>query len=468
MKRKINISIASTLVLLQALMCCSCAEEFLETRKDKSQMVPRTLDDVQLLLDNNVQVFGTTAGLPTIASDEFFTDRGVLSTLAVNERNSYTWAQDFYEGTISNLDWSVPYLQVFYANMALEVLKEIRETDGVSELRKDHLEGTALFHRSYAFFNLAQEFSENYLPSVNDGDPGIPLKLTGNIHEPLSRPDLKTTYERIVSDLVLAEQLLPEDVENLSRPSKVSARALLARVYLSMSDYPRALGCAERAIPELSLLDYSQIDTTSPTRNLFPAALPKGNPEIAYYSVATNYRFPTLGLTGTVDTSLYGEYEKGDLRRVLYFRKLDNSSRVVFRGSYSSIHTNAFFSGLALDELLLIKAECLARTGSGERAIDVLNSLRRARFAKGDYRELTWAGDGDALSKVLQERRKQLLARGLRLGDLKRLNREDRYKKTLTRLLDGERLVLKPGDPRYVFPIPADEIERHGFVQNER
>ncbi|GGE23972.1 membrane protein [Sphingobacterium cellulitidis] len=468
MKKTNKILIVYFIVLAYTLLVSSCADEFLDKRKDKSQIVPETLDDVQLLLDNNVQNFGSTPGLPTIAADEFFTDQAVLSNLEIYERNSYTWAKDFYEGTIFNLDWTNPFQQIFYANTVLDILSEIKESSKESSTRGLNLQGAALFHRSYAFYNLAQLFAENYLPSFNDQAPGIPLKLTGNIHEPLTRASLKDTYARIISDLKLADNLLPSEVENLTRPSKVSAKALLARIYLSISDYHNALKYAQQAMPTLSLLDYSEIDTTNTIKNLFPAALPKENPEIAFYSVSTGYYFPVYNSRVMVDSLFYEDYEKGDLRKIIFFRKLANSKYVVFRGSYSSIHTSEYFSGLALDELLLIQAECLARTGKGKQAIQVLNSLRRARFSKGEYEDLQWQSDQETLSLVLQERRKELFARGLRLGDLKRLNREDQFKKTLIRNLDGKELVLEPDDPRYIFPIPSDEIQRHGFVQNNR
>jgi len=129
MKKTHKILIVSFLVLSYTLLVSSCADEFLDKRKDKSQIVPETLDDVQLLLDNNVQNFGSTPGLPTIAADEFFTDQAVLSSLEIYERNSYTWAKDFYEGTIFNLDWTNPFQQIFYANTVLDILSEIKESN---------------------------------------------------------------------------------------------------------------------------------------------------------------------------------------------------------------------------------------------------------------------------------------------------------------------------------------------------
>tara|TARA_R110002033_G_scaffold36621_1_gene75228 strand:+ start:3737 stop:3916 length:180 start_codon:yes stop_codon:yes gene_type:complete len=57
--------------------------------------------------------------------------------------------------------------------------------------------------------------------------------------------------------------------------------------------------------------------------------------------------------------------------------------------------------------------------------------------------------------------------RGLRWQDIRRLNKEGAGI-TLTRTLKGENYTLPPNDPRYIFPIPDDEIALSGIKQNVR
>jgi hypothetical protein len=68
----------------------------------------------------------------------------------------------------------------------------------------------------------------------------------------------------------------------------------------------------------------------------------------------------------------------------------------------------------------------------------------------------------------LLERRKELCFRGLRWQDLRRLNKEPEYAKTLTRKIDGITYTLPPNDPKYVFPIPPNVIALSGMQQNPR
>jgi hypothetical protein len=125
------------------------------------------------------------------------------------------------------------------------------------------------------------------------------------------------------------------------------------------------------------------------------------------------------------------------------------------------------FSGIATDEIHLIKSECLARLGKKVDAMQVLNHLLQFRWKAGAFIPLTAADSDEALSIILRERRKELPFRGLRWTDLRRLDKENLIP-TLTRELDGKQYVLPPGDKRYVLPIPYDIISQTGMPQNPR
>jgi len=70
------------------------------------------------------------------------------------------------------------------------------------------------------------------------------------------------------------------------------------------------------------------------------------------------------------------------------------------------------------------------------------------------------------LNKILTERRKELLMRGLRWTDLRRLNKETAFATTLSRIVNGTTYTLPPNDPGYVFRIPLSVINFTGIEQN--
>lgn len=440
----------------------SCNQEFLDQKPDKALLVPKTSADFQALLDYTT-IMNVSPGLPHIASDEFYTTDEVWQTLLPDERNTYIWAADIYEGN-TNRDWSDLYKQVFYANIVLDGLERSK---GNLDLRVDEeLKGSALFFRSFAFYNLALTFSMPYQEHTAASELGIPLRLTADVNATSVRSSLKETYNQIIGDLVLAESLLSTAVPVKSRPSKTAAQALLARVFLGMGRYDDAFMYANRALQYNSdLIDYNHPDTT--VVGLFQPVLPNGNPEVIFYSglIATTYSFSPLT---SVDTTVFNAYEPGDLRKSVFFRNRGNGV-FTFKGTYSGyISGFPLFGGFANDELYLIRAECRARKDDLIGAQDDLNNLLENRYESGMYEPFVHDDKEVTLDKILMERRKQLLGRGLRWYDLKRLNSDPQFATTLTRVIGGNTYTLPPNDKRYAFPIPDEEVLGSGLQQNPR
>jgi hypothetical protein len=85
---------------------------------------------------------------------------------------------------------------------------------------------------------------------------------------------------------------------------------------------------------------------------------------------------------------------------------------------------------------------------------------------------MTAANADEALSKVLTERRKELIMRGQRWTDLRRLNKDPRFKTDLSRsvVVDGatQTFTLPANDSRYTLLIPQEVITNSSLPQNAR
>lgn len=187
------------------------------------------------------------------------------------------------------------------------------------------------------------------------------------------------------------------------------------------------------------------------------------NSEVVYRSRLSDYHV-TLYLYYSpeyaVDDSLLKMYEEADLRKTAFFK-----TNMTLKGSYTG-STNRF-NGLATDEQYLIRAECSARNALVGPAMEDLNKLRKHRYDIASYSDLSAATAEEALKLVLKERRKELIFRGLRWSDLRRLNQEGAGI-TLVRQLNGQAYVLPPGDPKWTFPIPDEVVSLSGIIQNPR
>ncbi len=439
----------------------SCDKEFLEEKPDKALLVPTTVKDIQALLDNN-GVINLTPALPEISSDDFHTtDAGYAGLFTEVERTSYIWS-DQKEQIATVSDWETPYKQVFYANVALEAAGKIKPGKA-TEGEINALKGAALFIRAYAHFNLVQTFAAPYEKANAGTSPGIPLKLSSNVNERPGRGTVQQVYDQVIKDLSEAVVLLPAQTAYKTRPSKAAANALLARVHLNMEDYEKAGTYASAALASNSkLIDYNTLTATAPRP--LPPTLPNGNDEVIYFSRNTLFSYFISAAT-SVDPALFASYQPDDLRKTVFFNNRGGGV-INFKGGYNG---NAdVFSGLATDEMYLIRAESFARRDNVTDALKDLNTLLEKRFKTGTFIPLTATNAEEALRLVLLERRKELIFRSLRWQDLRRLNKDVRFAVTLTRTVNGQTHNLPPRDKRYVLLIPQNEIAAGGIEQNVR
>jgi tetratricopeptide (TPR) repeat protein len=445
-------------VVLSTVFLVSCGDEFLEKKPDKSLVIPATLDDFQALLDNADRVMNVTPMIGMIASDDAFTtDAGWKGLITATERNCYIWADDTYNGEQCN-DWNIPYQQVFYANVVLEGLEKIAMTPA-NESQWKSLKGSAIFFRAHAFYQLAEHFTMPYNEGEADEMLGIPIRLSPDIHAPAARASLAATYEQIISDLKQSLELLPEHSPYKTRPTLPAAYGLLARVYLTMGQFKDAEAYATKAL-ELSstLLDFSTLNPDD------ARPIPRMNEEIVFYAQQILYSYALFSTT-YVDTVLYASYEENDLRKKLFFR-FRSTNRYSFKGTYTG--SSPLFSGIANDEVFLMRAESRARIGDVSGSLSDLNILLEKRWAAGTFTPVAESDPDALLVRIINERQKELTFRTSRWSDLRRLAGDPRFAKTLVRTINGIESSLPPGDLRYAFPLPKQEIDNSDVEQNPR
>ena len=450
-------------VLLTGASLGSCKKTFLNQLPSTALVVPSTLADYQQLLDNTL-VMGLTPVLGEVSADNFYLPYSSWQSIDSRERNAYAWASDLYSGQGKVDDWDVPYQQVFYANVVLEGLPTIPMTT-MNQQQWQNIQGSALFLRAYAFYNVAQLFAPPYDSGTAGNDPGIPLRLHSDVRAPSIRASVAATYAQITGDLQLARQLLPPTLptQNPNRPSQPAALALLARIYLAMRAYDSAGRYADSALQLYdSLIDYNILNPSS--RFPFNAL----NAEVLYQSNVLSYTQCLAGIAypnTIVDSTLYGSYGTNDLRRSVFYL-LSSTGHPYMKAGYAGLIWP--FSGLATDELYLIRAECAARASRTVDALADLNHLLRRRYQSGTFVPISVATATQARDSILAERRKELPFRGIRWTDLRRLNLEG-HNIILTRMLNGTSYQLLPGSKRYTLPIPPDIIQSNPtMIQNER
>jgi hypothetical protein len=437
-------------------------KEFLDTIPNSDLFVPTTLEDFQALLDNET-VMNETPTLGELSADNFYLLQGYWQILNAKEKNAYVWLSDIFQGQGDILDWNTPYKQVFHANIILDGLPKVTITNNNEQSWKA-IKGAALFARAHAFYNVAQIFAPVYNSNTAATDLGLPVRLHSGVDEASTRPTLQATYDRILMDLQESATLLPLSIplgNNRLRPCKQAAFAMLARVYLSMSAFPQAKIYADSCLRLYdSLINYNSLNVFMNT------PFTRSNTETLYHSRFINTNNNVLKGFGSrssyIDSGLYNSYAANDLRKQAFFT---NGTPPLLKGTYTG--NFSCFTGLAVDEVYLIRAECQARAGNVADAMKDLNTLMEKRWKAGFFIPFTAPDAARAVAIILEERRKELPFRGLRWTDIRRLNLTEATKITPTRKLD-QVYSLPPGDLRYILLIPPDVISRSSMQQNPR
>lgn len=441
------------LMFLLTSVFFSC-KKYLDAKQNYSRSTASSLSDLQAILDDAEYMNKRSPAFSEAAADDYFLPASSYNSLDITSRKICSWSLDTY--TFPN-DWASLYIQVYNANLCLEVLQKIERTS-VNSNEWDNVKGSALFFRAYSFLALTWTFSKAYDKNSAKTDFGIALRTSSDFNIPSKRSTVEEAYQQIIHDLKEAIPYLVNLQEVPLRPSKAAAYGALARTYLSMRLYDSAFKFADAALQlKGQLMDYNTINTSS------PLPFTKFNEEVIFYSAIVQYSVVAAHPRySRIDSLLYNSYDDNDLRKPAFFIPLADGSR--FKGMYSD---NAYrpFTGIATDEMLLIRSECEARLGRVATAIDDLNFLLLNRFKIGTYVPISAIDSVDAVDKILLERRKELVMRALRWIDIKRLNKESRNI-VLMRIINGEEFSLPPNDNRYALPLPADIVNISGMPQN--
>lgn len=448
-------------LLLIALSFTGC-KKYLEAKSDQSLGTITNVTDLQSLLDNYNLVNFSTVSADMASSDDYYLNYPDFQALDFEQqRNMYTWQPSniFYPYTNLPNDWNSVYNNIYIANNVLANIDNVNRTP-INAAALDDIKGQALFLRAYNFYKAVTIWSLAYDHASSATDAGIPLRLNVNFNERSTRANVEQSYQQILNDLKLAIPIISKTPLHVYRGSKAAAYALLSRTYLAMRIYDQAKLYADSCLQiNDKLIDFNKLNISAS----FP--IPKFNDEILYdTNVGGSGATPITRTKARVDSLLILMYSPNDLRLTAFFSTAADGSKL-FKGSYEGASTR--FNGMTTDEMYLTRAECLARNNETVSAMADLNHLLVSRYKNGLFQPLVANSATDALNKILLERRKELVMRGTRWADIKRLNK-DGANILLKRVVNGVTYTLPPNNPRYALPIPDDVIALSGMQQNPR
>jgi starch-binding outer membrane protein, SusD/RagB family len=455
-------------IVILSLCLISC-KKYLDKKPDKRLAIPTSLADFQALLDDNAFLDNATPGILDVGCDDYYVvnDNSITSVVT---RNAYKWESDIFQGSPTQ-DWNGPYQNIYIANVVLDNLATFEVTTLDEERRKNEILGHAYFIRGLMHYFLEETFGQPYDSNTSGTSLGIPLKLTSSLEDKASRASVQAVYDQIISDLTQAAEYLPNTTVPISRPSKAAAFGMLARASLTMQDYVNAGKFADSSLRIKSTL-FNYTSAATGNNPFFTVSRPGNDATFEMLYPCSHLPYSVFRTnTSIIDSTLYRSYVDDDLRKIVFFGITGPTTTpprtIFFKGFYGGSNQRPF-SGPATDEMYLIRAEASARAGLKDSAMADINTLLVTRWRPNTFTNYTATDSEDALRKVLLERRKELVFRGLRWIDLRRLNQDPRFAVTLKRIIGGQLRELPPNHIKYTYPIPDNEIRLSGIQQNPR
>lgn len=442
--------LANYIILISAMLSAGACNKYLDKKSSDDLLVPTTLKDLQLLMQD-ADMMNRSPSYPEMSSDDYFISDEIFAGFDNWEKSMYLWQHPHLRHTN---EWGYMYAPVYTANLALEGLNKIERTPA-NNVDYDKVKGAALFFRSYHLWQIATTFAQAYDEETAGADYGIVLRTGSDFNVPSKRASVEETYQKIIFDAMESMPLLPDHPSVKALPSKGAVYGLLARVYLSMRKYDSAAKYSGMCLTlNNELINYNEIDVdaASPFQAL--------NKETIFYSCLPYSSSLNTGVA-LIDTVLIEGYADDDLRKRAFL--FSSGDYVGFKGSYTG--TSNLFSGITSSEMYMTRAECYARAGSTQPAMDDLNEVLSNRWVAANFIPFTAASANEALTLVLAERRKELLFRGLRWIDVKRLNKENAGI-SFKRNIDNQEYLLSPNNPRFALTLPDDIILLTGMPQN--
>lgn len=442
---------------LISVLCLTGCKDYLEAKPDKKLAVPDNLQSLQALMDDYPRLNNQSPSTGEAYTDDYYITEADYNGLEQDDyRRAYDW-QNSNVFTREPNEWQWAFTGVYYANTVFEQIAKIeRNTFNAAEW--DNVKGQAHFAKGFFQLQSAWLWCQSYNASTATSDLGIPLKQNTDFNKASVRANLEETYSDIIFHLKKAIPLLPLKQIHVMRPNRPAAYGMLARALLSMRKYEQAGLYADSALMlNSTLINFNSLSASA----TYPIL--KFNEEVLLDGTF-NLSQQLSNSRAKIVPALYALYTDDDLRKTVFFKNNNNGS-FAFKGSYAG--SASLFSGISINELYLIKAECLARAGKRLQAMQTLDILLKNRYKTGKYTGSNPLSDTEAIQMVLAERRKELLFRGLRWMDIKRLNLEG-ANITMTRLIAGKTEIMLPNDRRYALPIPEAIVAMTGMQQNPK
>lgn len=457
------------------LITVSC-KSFIDVEPPKNQML------TSVVFNNdetaNAALLGIYSKMVTDAMSYYIPLAcGYASDELINHSTSAPLVDLYYNNpratdAFTNILWSNGFFYIYQAN---SVIEGCEGSNAIHPDVKKQIMAEAYFIRSFWLYYLLSFF----------GDIPLTLSTDYNYNSTLRRSPISDVYKQIISDLIYAsENLNSKYVDGSSiattnervRPNQSAARALLARIHLTLGNWNEAEQFAELVINNNELYDTVSLDQVF-IKNNKEAIWQLQQPVPRTSDISTwegnNFILVSAPNTWTLNCStlspwLVDSFEQGDLRKSSWIGEyIDNSvtpkNYFLFPNKYkirSSSTISEQSTVLRIAEQYLIRAEAKAHKNDINGALQDINLIRK----RGGIKPILTIDNESIFDVILKARQIEFFTEwGHRWLDLKRMGYTNNVMPNVLSTKQGGEW----DSTKELWPIPQSEIDRNTkLIQN--
>lgn len=477
--------------------------------------IDATLSGMYTMMGTPYAVYGTTRSR---ADDFGFISAALSQDLegadATSANNGYNWFSAACALSTRNPQYANPYMRYTLPYRQIGVANEIINSVDMAtaEAAAKYKAAQAYAIRAFDYMSLAPYFQGNYATCKDQ--PCVPMIKADGDATDNPRATVGEVYDQIISDLNVAiENLAGYERTDKAQIDQQVAYGLRARAYLAMGEYAKAAEDAEKAMQGYTPASMSEVSTPGfddidDANWMWGIDITDSQVSSAGYATSAAWvssfsgdgYAAACGVTLCINKLLFDKIPATDVRKGWWLDEnkhsanwsnltwggakgdaiadlvLDDGSKVGFP-AYTNIKfglksgigntlNNNDWPLMRVEEMILIEAEGLAKSGQEAKAKEVLENFVRT------YRDPSYsatAGGRTLADEIWFQRRVELWGEGFFVSDARRLG------KNIVRFHAGEESNLSTAfqfnvsvdDPWLNMRFPKSETDNNkGIVNN--
>ncbi len=436
----------------------------------KGSKIPQTLADFEALIRNEYTNHTVDVNQALNLLNDKYVSSSTLSYDRLTNAN-YLWDETADRIELNKADEGTYYFGYSAISSFNLIIENALTTTEATEAEQKELWAEAKVLRAMCYFNLVNYYADTYEASTAASKLSVPLITSADINAPSEQVSIQDMYDFILKDVEEALPFLPTVGQTILHPSLGTGYAFYARVYLQMNNYVESLKYANMALAENDeLYDWTSFYNANKALIENPDSYTRMPSPMGYdYIENYDYRHGSVARftsENNIPTERAERFETGDARFLSRWKIRDVGAETYY---YSTLSGNFNYGGITTVEAYLIKAECLARDGKVNEAMDVLNKVRKTRILPDVYDDLTAANKAEAINAILRTKNNELILTLIPFCDARRLNAEGVYTVSFTKTYNGTTYSLSSDSHLWTMPFPQGATDNPGngtIIQN--